>query len=69
MRRFLHKMVTAHPSFLSPSGAGIHPDGDECKLTRWIPAFAGMTGEQLPFHARSGAQHGTAPLLDELFVA
>ena len=32
----LSKKVTTHPSCLSPTGAGIHPDCDECKLTRWI---------------------------------
>jgi hypothetical protein len=29
-----------------PAKAGIHPAGGQCKLTRWIPAFAGMTGGQ-----------------------
>jgi hypothetical protein len=28
-----------------PAKAGIHPAGDQCELTKWIPAFAGMTGE------------------------
>jgi hypothetical protein len=30
-----------------PAKAGIHPNAGECKRTRWIPAFAGMTGERL----------------------
>jgi hypothetical protein len=30
-----------------PAKEGIHPDCIECEHTRWIPAFAGMTGEQL----------------------
>ena len=39
--------VTAHPSFLSPSGAGIYRVS-LCSLpSGWILAFAGMTGEQL----------------------
>jgi hypothetical protein len=28
-----------------PAKAGIHPDCGKHKPTRWIPAFAGMTGE------------------------
>ena len=30
--------IPANPSFLSPSGAGIHPAGSSCELARWIPA-------------------------------
>jgi hypothetical protein len=35
-----------HPAVI-PAKAGIHPDFGECTPPRWIPAFAGMTGEQL----------------------
>jgi hypothetical protein len=44
-----------------PAKTGIHPDCDECKLTRWIPAFAGMTGEQLLKNA-SSTRHGAGAL-------
>jgi hypothetical protein len=39
-----------HPAggHVIPAKAGIHPAGGQYKLTRWIPASAGMTGEQLP---------------------
>jgi hypothetical protein len=32
-------------SSVIPAQAEIHPDSDQGKLPRWIPACAGMTGE------------------------
>ena len=42
---FIKKQGTCTP--VIPAKAGIHPDCSVCKLTRWIPAFAGMTGVQV----------------------
>jgi hypothetical protein len=38
-----------HPNRLAviPAKAGIHPNRGQSRLAGWIPAFAGMTGEQL----------------------
>jgi hypothetical protein len=38
----------AGPTIVSTT-AETHPDSGQCRHIRWIPAFAGMTGEQLRF--------------------
>jgi hypothetical protein len=46
-RRFLPRIsrILSNYSPVIPAFAGIHPDCGKYKPTRWIPAFAGMTGE------------------------
>ena len=42
--QFTRKTIV--PSFLSPSGAGIHPDVSQCRLTGWIPAPEGDRNDE-----------------------